>query len=57
MGAILGFFLDIYWMYELLYRSRRTEAEREFQKLHHVLELEHVHYQEIENKREEIAKI
>lgn len=57
MGAILGFFLDIYWMYELLYRSRRTEAERELQKLHHVMELEHVHYQEIENKREEIAKI
>ena len=57
MGAFLGFCLDIYWMYELLYRSRRTEAERKLKEMHHVMELEHVHYQEIESKREEVAKI
>ena len=57
LGAILGFCLDIYWMYELLYRSRRTEAEQELREMHHVMELEHMHYREIENKREEIAKI
>ena len=57
LGAILGLCLDIYWMYELLYRSRRTEAERKLKEMHHVMELEHVHYQEIESKREEVAKI
>ena len=57
LGAFLGFCLDIYWMYELLYRSRRTEAERKLKEMHHVMELEHVHYQEIESKREEVAKI
>lgn len=33
LGAILGFCLDIYWMYELLYRSRRTEAEQELREI------------------------
>ena len=57
LGAILGLCLDIYWMYDLLYRSRQTEVEQELKEMHHVMELEHVHYQEIESKREEIAKI
>ena len=57
LGAILGLCLDIYWMYDLLYRSRQTEVEQELKEMHHVMELEHVHYQEIESKREEVAKI
>ena len=57
LGAILGLSLDIYWMYDLLYRSRQTEVEQELKEMHHVMELEHVHYQEIESKREEVAKI
>lgn len=57
LGAILGLCLDIYWMYDLLYRSRQTEVEQELKEMHHVMELDHVHYQEIESKREEVAKL
>ena len=57
LGAFLGFCLDIYWMYELLYRSRRTEAERKLKEMQHIMELENIHYQEIESKREEVSKI
>ena len=57
LGAFLGFCLDIYWMYELLYRSRKTEAERKLKEMHHMMELEQVHYQEIESKREDVAKL
>ncbi len=57
VGEILGFILDIYWVQELYFRSKRAEAEQELRELRYMMQLEQVHYREVESKREDIAKI
>lgn len=57
IGEIAGFVLDIYWMGELLFRSRRAEAQQELREMEHARELEQTHYAQIESKREEVARI
>lgn len=57
IGASMGLVCDMYWFYEVIYRSRQAEAEVELKELKYAMEVEKAHYHQIEENRELIAHI
>lgn len=57
IGAFLGLIADFVLLYVLMDQGKKDELERELQELETLRRLEGIHYQAIEARREETAKI
>lgn len=56
-GIILGFIADFILLYVLMEQDRKEALEKQLQELETLHRVENVHYQDIEARREEMAKI
>ncbi len=57
IGVILGFVADFILLYVLMEQGRKEEMARQLQELEKLYQLENVHYQSIEARRGEMAKL
>ena len=56
-GIIIGFIADLILLYVLVEQSNKEETEKQLQELHYKQQIEAVHYQAIESRRTDMAKI
>ena len=56
-GIIVGFIADIVLLYTFLAQGEKDALARQVQELEHLRQVERLHYQSIEMRREELAKI
>lgn len=57
LGVVISILADVFLLYALMKKQRSSDAEVRLEEVKSVWEMEQNHYQNIENHREELAKI